>query len=215
MSLGAIIDRLILYGFDEHGDPIPKRPRGMYEVRCKETRAYVNITHLSAREEAESRAERDRRHDAAIEELTAEERSVLRMQGKLVVRSEVRRTILAGDYVRAQRKGFQLIPGTERTVDIGSGGWAEIGATITDPETGKPFTDEGDNVVREAGRVHPGEGTPKAAAVLDVVGYEDIQVEALDYRQIAEELGRTVNQVREIVKSAHKKIRAKLGGGNR
>ncbi len=49
-------------------------------------------------------------------------------------------------------------------------------------------------------------GLPSVCTLM-VVGYEVIQVEQLDYDQVAERLGVTVRQVKRAVVSAHKKLR--------
>lgn len=170
---GRVLFRTWLYSSDRDNKDLRHSAGdlGPMVIRVKETKSYTPRVD-TASEATEERADRERKYQDALASLTPLERDVLRHQGKLKQRQEVRITIAAGDLVEYQRNGYTLIPGSGHDVERA--------------------------------------GLPTLSCV-EVYGYEDIQVEPIDYDEIANLLDISVYQVHRAVKSANKKMGTKRG----
>jgi DNA-binding CsgD family transcriptional regulator len=170
---GRVLFRTWLYSSDRDNKDLrhSSDDLGPMVVRVKETRSYTPRVDLASEARAE-KADRERRYQEALASLTPLERDVLRHQGKLKHRQEVRIVIAAGDLVEYQRNGYTLIPGSSR--DVERSGLSPV-------------------------------------TCVEVYGYEDIQVEPIDYHEIARLLEISVYQVHRAVKGANKKMGTKRG----
>ena len=164
---GAQLERASIIAVDSSGKKVPALPSGYEGIRCRETRPHALSTPAAA-ESREEQMERDGRAAKHLGTLTPLEHEVLRLQGKLTSREEIRRRIPAGALAEYQRNDFTLIPGT-----------AELEQRA---------------------------GLPPIETV-EVVGYDVIQVDRLDYAAIAERLNLDERAVKSAVASARRKLR--------
>lgn len=109
---GAQLERASIIAVDSNGKKVPALPTGYEGIRCRETRPHALSSPL-AQESREEQLERAGRVANQLASLTEIEHAVLRLQGKLQSKEEIRRRIYAGDLSDYLRDDYTLIPGSE------------------------------------------------------------------------------------------------------
>ncbi len=164
---GAQLERASIIAVDSNGKKVPALPTGYEGIRCRETRPHALSSPL-AQESREEQLERAGRVANQLASLTKLENAVLKLQGKLQSKEEIRRRIYAGDLSDYLRDDYTLIPGSEE--------------------------------------VHERNGLPPVTTV-EVVGYDIIQIAALDYDEMAKRLNEPLWRIKRAVVTAHRKMR--------
>ncbi len=110
---GALLERAAILAVDHTGKRIPPLPSGFEGIRCKESPPHA-LSNPGAEGSREEQLEREGRRANRLAELTPLESDVLRLQGKLMHKVELRVRVPSGDQHEYERDGYSLIPGSDQ-----------------------------------------------------------------------------------------------------